>query len=149
MGMKEDLMSATTDPAATAATTGDVNNIDGVPAGTDVELLLTGMTCASCANRIERKLNKIDGVTATVNYATEKAKVTFADSVTTDDLVAAVESAGYGAKLPKPPAAADASGDGGQGGSGSDADGESDARSTIHLLAAQCGSLGCYPPALL
>ena len=134
MGMKEDLMSATTDPAATAATTGDVNNIDGVPAGTDVELLLTGMTCASCANRIERKLNKIDGVTATVNYATEKAKVTFADSVTTDDLVAAVESAGYGAKLPKPPAAADASGDGGQGGSGSDADGESDADRALRTL---------------
>ena len=40
-----------------------------------------GMTCASCANRIERKLNKLDGVTATVNYATEKAKVTFADGV--------------------------------------------------------------------
>ena len=134
MGMKEDLMSATTDPAATAATTGDVDNIDGVPAGTDVELLLTGMTCASCANRIERKLNKIDGVTATVNYATEKAKVTFADSVTTDDLVAAVESAGYGAKLPKPPAAADASGDGGQGGSGSDADGESDADRALRTL---------------
>ncbi|KRF20657.1 carbonate dehydratase [Nocardioides sp. Soil797] len=71
--------------------------------GTDVELLLTGMTCASCANRIERKLNKLDGVTATVNYATEKAKVTYADGVSTDDLVATVESAGYGAKLPPPP----------------------------------------------
>ena len=44
---------------------------------TDVELAITGMTCASCANRIERKLNKLDGVTATVNYATEKAKVTY------------------------------------------------------------------------
>ena len=43
----------------------------------DVELAITGMTCASCANRIERKLNKLDGVTATVNYATEKAKVTY------------------------------------------------------------------------
>ncbi|WP_345005443.1 heavy metal-associated domain-containing protein, partial [Streptosporangium album] len=42
-----------------------------------VELSIGGMTCASCANRIERKLNKLDGVTATVNYATEKAKVTF------------------------------------------------------------------------
>ncbi|WP_461023938.1 heavy metal translocating P-type ATPase [Thalassiella azotivora] len=63
------------------------------------------MTCASCANRIERKLNKLDGVTATVNYATEKAKVTFADGVTTDDLVATVESAGYGARVPAPPAA--------------------------------------------
>ncbi|KYH45443.1 carbonate dehydratase [Branchiibius sp. NY16-3462-2] len=75
-----------------------------VPAGTDVELLLTGMTCASCANRIERKLNKLDGVTATVNYATEKAKVTHSDQVSTQDLVAAVESAGYGARLPQPPA---------------------------------------------
>ncbi|NYI44121.1 Cu+-exporting ATPase [Nocardioides aromaticivorans] len=70
-----------------------------------VELALTGMTCASCANRIERKLNKLEGVTATVNYATEKAKVTYDAGVTTDDLVAAVEAAGYGASLPKPPAA--------------------------------------------
>ena len=46
-----------------------------------VELEISGMTCASCANRIERKLNKLDGVTATVNYATEKAKVTFAPAV--------------------------------------------------------------------
>ena len=44
---------------------------------TALELPITGMTCASCANRIERKLNKLDGVTATVNYATEKAKVEF------------------------------------------------------------------------
>ena len=43
----------------------------------DVELQISGMTCASCANRIERKLNKLDGVVATVNYATEKAKVTY------------------------------------------------------------------------
>ncbi|TQK68674.1 Cu+-exporting ATPase [Nocardioides sp. SLBN-35] len=71
----------------------------------EVELALTGMTCASCANRIERKLNKLEGVTATVNYATEKAKVTYADSVSTDDLVAAVEAAGYGASLPRPAAA--------------------------------------------
>lgn len=41
----------------------------------DVELVIGGMTCASCANRIERKLNKLDGVTASVNYATEKASV--------------------------------------------------------------------------
>lgn len=84
-----------------------------------VELALTGMTCASCANRIERKLNKLDGVTATVNYATEKAKVTYDASVTTDDLVAAVEAAGYGAALPKPPAAGDA-GPAGGGAAGDD-----------------------------
>ncbi|HWU22068.1 MAG TPA: heavy metal translocating P-type ATPase [Nocardioides sp.] len=63
----------------------------------EVELVLTGMTCASCANRIERKLNKLDGVSATVNYATEKARVQVAGEVSTADLVAAVEAAGYGA----------------------------------------------------
>ena len=57
---------------------------------TDVELLIGGMTCASCANRIEKKLNKLDGVTATVNYATEKAKVSFGDGVTPEDLIATV-----------------------------------------------------------
>src|SRR5690349_12815811 len=61
------------------------------------------MTCASCANRIERKLNKLDGVTATVNYATEKAKVTFADTVTPEQLVETVAQAGYAAALPAPP----------------------------------------------
>jgi len=68
---------------------------------TDVELAITGMTCASCANRIERKLNKLDGVVATVNYATEKAKVSFPESVTPDQLVSTVEQAGYGATLPR------------------------------------------------
>ena len=71
----------------------------------DVELAITGMTCASCANRIERKLNKLDGVSASVNYATEKAKVTYAGAVTPDDLVAAVEAAGYAAALPPAPGA--------------------------------------------
>jgi Cu+-exporting ATPase len=66
-----------------------------------VELEISGMTCASCANRIERKLNKLDGVTATVNYATEKAKVTFPQGLTPEDLVITVESAGYGAALPR------------------------------------------------
>jgi Cu+-exporting ATPase len=68
----------------------------------DVELEITGMTCASCANRIERKLNKLDGVTATVNYATEKAKVSFPAELTTDELVSAVEAAGYHAAVPRP-----------------------------------------------
>jgi Cu+-exporting ATPase len=63
-----------------------------------VELAITGMTCASCASRIERKLNRLDGVSATVNLATEKASVTVADpAVRREDLVAAVEAAGYGA----------------------------------------------------
>ncbi|MET4047332.1 Cu+-exporting ATPase [Rhodococcus sp. UYP5] len=67
---------------------------------TNTELILGGMTCASCANRIERKLNKLDGVTATVNYATEKAKVV-SDGVLTADLIKAVEQAGYTATLPR------------------------------------------------
>jgi P-type Cu+ transporter len=66
-----------------------------------VELPITGMTCASCANRIERKLNKLDGVTASVNYATEKATVEFDPSaVAPEQLVAAVEAAGYRAGTP-------------------------------------------------
>jgi Cu+-exporting ATPase len=69
---------------------------------TDVELSITGMTCASCASRIERKLNKLDGVSATVNYSTEKAKVSFPESVSTDDLLRTVEQAGYAAALPAP-----------------------------------------------
>ncbi|MEU8326016.1 heavy metal translocating P-type ATPase [Nonomuraea sp. NPDC048881] len=68
-----------------------------------VELSIGGMTCASCANRIERKLNKMDGVTATVNYATEKAKVTFPEGVDPQQLIAQVEAAGYTAALPAPP----------------------------------------------
>ncbi|WP_176955306.1 heavy metal translocating P-type ATPase [Sinosporangium album] len=63
------------------------------------------MTCASCAARIERKLNKMDGVTATVNYATEKAKVAYSGDVTPDALVAEVEKAGYSAALPATPEA--------------------------------------------
>ncbi|WP_433287556.1 heavy metal translocating P-type ATPase [Pseudonocardia sp. CA-142604] len=72
------------------------------PAGQEVELVIGGMTCASCANRIERKLNKLDGVTATVNYATEKAKVVAPEGVDPAELVAAVEAAGYTAQVPRP-----------------------------------------------
>ncbi|KRB77693.1 carbonate dehydratase [Nocardioides sp. Root190] len=87
------------------ATPTDATHAEPTSPQQQVELALTGMTCASCANRIERKLNKLDGVSATVNYATEKAKVSFAEGVTPEDLVAAVEQAGYGAALPRPPAA--------------------------------------------
>ncbi|MFI9008060.1 heavy metal translocating P-type ATPase [Actinosynnema sp. NPDC053489] len=69
-------------------------------ADTQVELAITGMTCASCAARIERRLNKLDGVTATVNYATEKARVTFPDDLDPRSLVEQVEAAGYQAALP-------------------------------------------------
>ncbi|GAB3686275.1 heavy metal translocating P-type ATPase [Actinocorallia lasiicapitis] len=65
-----------------------------------VELSIGGMTCASCANRIEKRLNRLDGVTATVNYATEKASVSFTEGVSTDELIAQVEKAGYTASLP-------------------------------------------------
>jgi P-type Cu+ transporter len=68
----------------------------------EVDLAITGMTCAACAARIEKKLNRIDGVTATVNYATEKATVRFADPVTPDDLIATVEKTGYTAVVPPP-----------------------------------------------
>ncbi len=66
-----------------------------------VDLAIEGMTCASCASRIERRLNKLDGVTATVNYATEKAQVTFAEDIEPAQLIAEVEAAGYTARLPK------------------------------------------------
>jgi Cu+-exporting ATPase len=68
-----------------------------------IELAIGGMTCASCATRIEKKLNRLDGVTATVNYATEKATVTFDDTRTPDDLIATVQKTGYTATLPPPP----------------------------------------------
>ena len=71
------------------------------PTTEHVELRISGMTCASCANRIERRLNKLDGVSASVNYATEIASVDVdAGAVDADDLLAAVESAGYAATLP-------------------------------------------------
>ncbi|MGW9455224.1 heavy metal translocating P-type ATPase [Streptomyces globisporus] len=88
--------------SATTATTAA-----GSDAGTTaVELAIGGMTCASCAARIEKKLNRMDGVEATVNYATEKAKVTYAGAdVSVEDLIATVEATGYTARPPAPPAA--------------------------------------------
>jgi Cu+-exporting ATPase len=67
---------------------------------THVDLAISGMTCASCAARIEKRLNRHDGVTATVNFATERAAVDFdPDQVSAEDLVASVEATGYGARL--------------------------------------------------
>ncbi|MFZ4718420.1 MAG: heavy metal translocating P-type ATPase [Ilumatobacteraceae bacterium] len=75
--------------------------ISPIPGLEELDLELTGMTCAACANRIEKKLNRLDGVTASVNYATEKANVHFDPAhVSPDQLVEAVESIGYGAVLP-------------------------------------------------
>jgi P-type Cu+ transporter len=68
-----------------------------------VDLTIGGMTCASCAARIQKKLNKLDGVTATVNYATEKARVRFPATVSPEDLIKVVEQTGYTAALPAPP----------------------------------------------
>jgi P-type Cu+ transporter len=73
-----------------------------------IELAITGMTCASCANRVERRLNKLDGVTASVNYATETASMTYDPAVPVEQLVAAVEAAGYGAVAPAVEPEADA-----------------------------------------
>ncbi|PMC76587.1 cation-translocating P-type ATPase [Brachybacterium sp. UMB0905] len=73
------------------------------PALTEIELEIDGMTCASCANRIERKLGKLEGVSASVNYATEKAHVSAPDTYTAQDFVDVVKQAGYSATIPAPP----------------------------------------------
>ncbi|MFC1409659.1 heavy metal translocating P-type ATPase [Streptacidiphilus sp. N1-12] len=84
------------------------------PAPARVELAIGGMTCASCAARIEKKLNRMDGVEATVNYATEKASVSYAPGLTVDDLIATVERTGYTAEAPQPAPEAGAGAAGGQ-----------------------------------
>ena len=88
-----------------------------------VELEIGGMTCASCAARIEKKLNRMDGVTATVNYATERAKVAYDDTagIAVSDLVATVEATGYTAALPAPPAPPPAAAGGAQPAAGDSA----------------------------
>ncbi|MCX5271471.1 heavy metal translocating P-type ATPase [Streptomyces virginiae] len=70
---------------------------------TAVELSIGGMTCASCAARIEKKLNRMDGVEASVNYATEKAHVSYTGDVRVADLIATVVKTGYTAEEPPPP----------------------------------------------
>ncbi|MGW1285081.1 heavy metal translocating P-type ATPase [Streptomyces sp. NPDC002586] len=91
---------------STTAETGPASPIGDAPeAGTSrVELLIGGMTCASCAARVEKKLNRMDGVSATVNYATEKAKIAFGAGVGVADLIATVERTGYTAEEPAPTA---------------------------------------------
>ena len=79
-----------------------MNPATATPSAGHLELQVGGMTCASCATRIEKKLNKIDGVTATVNFATEKVRVHYAGDVLPEQLVEAIEQAGYSAELPKP-----------------------------------------------
>ena len=79
----------------------DHNHSDST-AESQIQLDIGGMTCASCAARIEKKLNRMEGVTASVNYTTEKAKVTFADNITAADLIAQIEATGYTAHVPTP-----------------------------------------------
>ncbi|MET9517579.1 heavy metal translocating P-type ATPase [Streptomyces sp. NPDC002994] len=78
-------------------------NTSDPSATSQVELSIGGMTCASCAARVEKKLNRMDGVYATVNYATAKAKVSYVDGVGVGDLIATVEKTGYTAEEPAPP----------------------------------------------
>ena len=89
------------------------------PPGFEIDLDISGMTCAACANRVERKLNKLDGVTATVNYATERAHVTAPEGYEAQLLLDTVDKAGYKAHLPAPPPSA-AGGDGAAGASESE-----------------------------
>ncbi|MFE0389318.1 heavy metal translocating P-type ATPase [Streptomyces bungoensis] len=74
-----------------------------IGAASEVELLIGGMTCASCAARVEKKLNRMDGVSATVNFATQKAKVSYPPDVQVADLIATVVKTGYTAEEPAPP----------------------------------------------
>ena len=88
----------------TAAVHGRGGGDDHDPAPQRIDLPIEGMTCASCATRIERSLNELDGVSASVNYATEKATVEFDPAVVAPEaLVDAVEAAGYSRALPDAP----------------------------------------------
>ncbi|MFF3907173.1 heavy metal translocating P-type ATPase [Streptomyces sp. NPDC001848] len=77
--------------------------INDTTARSEVELTIGGMTCASCAARVEKKLNRMDGVTATVNFATEKAKISYPEGIEVADLIATVVKTGYTAEEPPPP----------------------------------------------
>ena len=110
----------------------------------EVELSIGGMTCASCSARIEKKLNRMDGVTATVNYATEKAKISYADGIGVDDLIATVEKAGYTAKEPPPPAPAAGEADDVRAAAGPAVDGE-----LLSLRQRLLGSLALSVPVVL
>ncbi|MEV5880845.1 heavy metal translocating P-type ATPase [Streptomyces sp. NPDC052101] len=77
-------------------------NATAIAPASEVELLIGGMTCASCAARVEKKLNRMEGVSATVNFATEKAKIAFGEGVHVADLIATVEKTGYTAEEPAP-----------------------------------------------
>ncbi|GHE96874.1 carbonate dehydratase [Streptomyces spiralis] len=92
-------------PAASTKTGVQTSAQTGTPDTpvSQVELLIGGMTCASCAARVEKKLNRMDGVTATVNFATEKARVIYPRGVQVSDLIDTVVKTGYTAEEPPPP----------------------------------------------
>ncbi|MEF3113149.1 heavy metal translocating P-type ATPase [Streptomyces chrestomyceticus] len=109
----------------------------GTSAEARVELAIGGMTCASCAARVEKKLNRMPGVSATVNFATEKARVEYGDDVSVDDLIATVEKTGYTAQRPAPAVPANASapssaGASGQGAATPSTEDDSDSREGSH-----------------
>ncbi|MFC8418001.1 heavy metal translocating P-type ATPase [Streptomyces coelicoflavus] len=124
----EDTRTAATAPGTDSGT--DSGTGTGTGTGTDpglaeTELLIGGMTCASCAARVEKKLNRMDGVTATVNYATEKARVSHPATTGVADLIATVVKTGYTAEEPAaPPEPADAAGTGESGAGDGDDDPE-------------------------
>ncbi|MEU2573060.1 heavy metal translocating P-type ATPase, partial [Streptomyces anulatus] len=114
--------------SATTATTAAGSGADTAA----VELAIGGMTCASCAARIEKKLNRMDGVEATVNYATEKAKVTYLGAdVSVEDLIATVEATGYTARPPEPPASTPSPGSNGTDTAGAGAESEDDGLTSL------------------
>ncbi|WND37513.1 heavy metal translocating P-type ATPase [Streptomyces sp. BB1-1-1] len=96
-------MTSTTASSTTASTTTPETAPAAEPDLAEVELLIGGMTCASCAARVEKKLNRMDGVTATVNYATEKARISYPAATGVADLIATVVKTGYTAEEPAPP----------------------------------------------
>jgi Cu+-exporting ATPase len=101
------MTSTTASSGTTTSSTGAAlparNGTAAEPGLAEVELLIGGMTCASCAARVEKKLNRMDGVTATVNYATEKARITHPATTPVADLIATVVRTGYTAEEPAPP----------------------------------------------
>ncbi|MEV7870045.1 heavy metal translocating P-type ATPase [Streptomyces sp. NPDC088124] len=137
---------ATTDGTTTGAAPGRA---------AEVELMIGGMTCASCAARIEKKLNRMDGVEATVNYATEKAKVSYAEGLSVGDLIATVEATGYTAQEPapvRPRTAPSGDGSGAEGGAGEEEEDDAELKSlrerllTAVLLAVPVVAMAMIPP---
>ncbi|MGW5564114.1 heavy metal translocating P-type ATPase [Streptomyces tendae] len=140
---------------ADTRTSADTDAPAAEPGPAEVELLIGGMTCASCAARVEKKLNRMDGVTATVNYATEKARVSYPATTEVADLIATVVKTGYTAEEPAPPPEPSdepGSGESGSGESGSGEGGDDQALSALRqrlvvsvLLAAPVVLLAMVP----